>query len=418
MKKMIAALLALSVASGAVWMTACNGQGENTREESKQTASESTRKPSKASEPSEEKPPEVSVDSSKPKITDSQLADINKKIAAHQGVPEFTCKSEAISAAEISTDQSIRFIPENSSNSYIASLTHNFKNAASLAGFKTLPIAETDGSADSFTEALAAAVTDKNDLAVLAGDIDKDPIAGSIEITQANGIEVFSSGSMGIALPDHYVDYTVPINYELIGQLMADWGIVKTSGSINALAVNTTDSPLSGTIFSGFKKEFENYVSSSSGYCTTLNVTTIEIGNGLANKIKKAVDDDSNIKYIFVFDDAAIADALTAADQLSGKVKVVATGGTKEAFDAAESGKLEMLAAQSYEWTAYATVDYILRVLGKKELPEEQDVPVRIVTKDSIAKAKKDYNGPSYDEFHEICFGGAFIDGYKGLWRI
>ena len=76
-----------------------------------------------------------------------------------------------------------------------------------------------------------------------------------------------------------------------------------------------------------------------------------------------------------------------------------------------------MLVAQSYEWAAYATVDYILRVLGNKTLPEEQDVPVRILTKDSIAKAKKAYSG-SYDEFHEICFGSAFVSGYSGLWRL
>ncbi len=416
MKRLIAAIVALSVMSCACVMTACSGQNEQNNETSRKPLESQT--VSKVSQASKEKPPEVSLDDSKPKITDSQLADINKKIAAHQNVPEFTCKSETINAREISADKLIRFIPENSSNSYIESLTRNFKNASGSAGFKNVAISETDGSSSSLNDGLSAAVTEKNDLAILAGDINKDLISGSIETTQANGIEVFSVGSKGVSKPDHYVDYTVPVNYELIGELMADWGIVKTNGKINALAVNVTDSTLSGTVFEGFKREFETYVSSSSGYCTTLNVTAIEVGNGLASKIKRAVNDDSNINYVFVFDDSAIADAETAADQLSGKVKVVSTGGGKEAFDAAESGRIEMLVAQSYEWTAYATVDYVLRVLGGKELPKEQDVPVRIVDKDSIAKAKKDYSGPSYDNFDEICFGSAFVTGYTNLWRL
>lgn len=416
MKKLLSVLLAVSVASCALAMTACNNN--NNQEDSKSKTSNSASQPSKAAEVSEEKPPEVSVDESKPKITSSQLADINKKISAYQSVPEFTCKSEAINAREISDGVTIRYIPENSSNSYISALSHNFKNAAGSAGFKKTEISETDGSASSLSDGLNAAIESKNDLAVLAGDINKDLITGSIELAQANGIEVYSSGSKGIDQNDHYVDYTVPINYQRIGELMADWGIVKSNGKINALAVNTTDSTLSGTIFGGFKSEFENYISSSSGYCTTLNVTAIEIGNGLANKIKKALDDDTNITYIFVFDDAAIADAVTAADQIGTRVKVVATGGTNEAFNAAETGKIEMLVAQSYEWNAYATVDYILRVLGKKELPKEQDVPVRVITKETIEKAKKEYSGPSYDDFHEICFGAKFLEGYSGLWRL
>lgn len=414
MKKLISVLLAVTAVAGAVSMTACSSEN---KEESRQTSS-AARQVSKKPEVSEEKPPEVSVDESKPKITSSQLSDINKKISTYQVVPEFTCKSESINAREISDGVTIRFIPENSTNSYIAPLTKNFKNAAGAAGFKKTDISETDGSASTLSDALNAAVEAKNDLAVLVGDINKDNITGSIELAQANGIEVYSSGSKGIDQNDHYVDYTVPVNYQRIGELMADWGIVKTNGKINALAVNTTDSVLSNTIFGGFKAEFESYISSSSGYCTTLNVETIEIGNGLANKIKKALDNDTNITYIFVFDDAAISDAITAAEQIGKRVKVVSTGGTNEAFSAAETGRVEMLVAQSYEWNAYATVDYILRVLGKKELPKEQDVPVRILTKEIIEKAKKEYSGPSYDDFHEICFGAAFINGYTNLWRL
>lgn len=415
MKKILSALLVLTVAASAFAMSACNQN--NSENNTSKTSSESSSKES-STKASEEKPPEVSVDSSKPKITESQLAEINKKIADNQGVPEFTCKSETINAEELAKDKTLTFVTKNDSNSYCSLLKSTFKNAAKSAGFKSISFPETDGSASKLSDGILSAVTENTDLVMLAGNINKDIISASIENAQANGIEVFSAGSKGVNENDHYVDYTVPVNYQLIGELMADWGIVKSNGKINALAVNCTDSTLSNTIFNGFKKEFENYVSSSSGYCTTLNVTSIEIGNGLANKIKKAVNDDSNINYVFVFDDDAIADAVSVASQLNGKVKVVATGGTTEAFDAAKKGTVEMMVAQSYEWNAYAMVDYALRALGGKKLPEIQDVPVRVVTKESIAKAIEDYKGPSYDDFYEICFGSAFVSGYSTLWNL
>lgn len=415
MKRILSALLALTVAFSALAMSGCSQNNNDNSAVGASSPKNNEKEENK--QQSEEKPPEVSVDSSKPKITESQLAEINKKIVDNQGIPEFTCKSEAISAKDISKDKSITFVSKNDSNSYYSLLRRNFKNAAESAGFKAVSFPETDGSSSTISDGILSAVTENTDLVFLAGNINKDTISSSIESAQSNGIEVYSAGSKGLDENDHYVDYTVPINYQLIGELMADWGIVKSNGKINALVVNCTDSTLSGTIFKGFKNEFENYVSSSSGYCTTLNVPSIEIGNGLANKIKKAVSDDSNINYVYVFDDEAIPDAVSAVSQLNGKVKVVATGGTTDAFEAAESGNIEMLVAQSYEWTAYAMVDYALRVIGGKELPKVQDVPVRVITKESIAKAKKDYKS-NYDDFSEICFGGEFVTGYSGLWNL
>ena len=330
--------------------------------------------------------------------------------------PQRKRKNRNLQRKEASDSKKIALISKNSTNSFFSLFEHNFENAAKTAGFKEVVFADTDGSTSTINDGLAAAVTQKAELAILEGDIDKDAVSSYIENTQANGIEVFSAGSKTTGEKDHYVDYTIPIDYNIIGELMADWGIVKTNGSLNALAVYCTDSELSETLFKGFKGEFEKYVSSSNGYCTTINTSSLEIGNGLSNKIKKAIDDDSNINYIFIFDDSAISDAITAASASAG-IKIVTTGGTKEAFDAAQSGSVEMLVAQSYEWSSYAVVDYVLRILSGTDLPKEQYVPVRVVTKESIEKDINEYDG-SYDGFYEICFGAAFIDGYTEMWGL
>ena len=418
MKKIISLMLVLSVAFSALALSGCDDERRN---EKGQDTSSSTSTSSKIKQKvkEEEKPMEVSVDEKNPRITQEQLSQLNKKVLAAQETPKFTCTSESINAASISKGKSITFIPKSNDDSYCKRLTSTFKLAAGSAGFDpaNIKIATTDGSASSLSEALAKSVEDKTDIAILAGNINKDSIENAIEITQANGEEIFSAGSKGLGQKDYYVDYTVPINYQQAGELMADWGIVKTNGKINALAINITDSEMSATVFSGFKAEFEKHVATENGYCTTLNAKSSDIGNSLTDSIKKALSSDSNINYVFISDEAAIPDTVLAASQINNKVKIISAGSSIEAFESVESGNIEMLVASSYEWTAYAIVDYALRVFGGLELPAEQDVPLKIVTKEIIQKDIKSYDGPSYDGYHEICFGSDFVPGYSGLWN-
>lgn len=420
MKKLISVMLALTVAVSAVALSAC-GSKEKSKTQSSGTSSESSKSLSGSSEVQRPKEAsieevEVSIDSSKPKITETQLADLNTKISVNQGIPKFTCTSEKLNAREISKDIRVALISKNSSNSYHYHLNDNLERGAERIGFKDIIVAETDGTSSTMNDAINQAVKDKVDLIILSGDINKDLVAGAIEYAQSNGIEVFSAGSRGLEQPDHYVDFTVPINYSFAGELMADWGIVKTGGKIHALVVNCSDSELSPAVFKGFKTEFEQYVSSSDGSCTTINATSIEVGNGLANRIKNVLKNNPKINYVFVFDDSAINDAVSATVQVGVDIKIVATGGSTEDMDYTQSGSIDMLVAQSYEWTAYGMIDYVLRVLGGLSLPAAQDVPFRILTKDTMKKAMDEYSG-GYDGFHEIAFGNAFITGYNTLWN-
>ncbi len=413
MKRIMAVLLTAAIAASAFAMAGCDktdGTGE-----SKSESSSDSKPP--AEESSEISVAEVSVDASKPKITHAQIQELSQKINDYRSVPEFISTAGPVDADSVTDGKKIAFIPDNTGLVFTQLVTDIFKDAADTAGFDKVITSEADGTAAAAGSALSDAVEQQVSLAMLFGDINKDSVSSYIEVTQANGIEVLSAGCAGVEQADRFVDYTVPINYELAGELMADWTIIKNSGRVNALAINRGDSVLSGTIFNGFKKEFETCLNAESGYCTTINASSIEIGNGLANKIKQALQNDTNINYIIVMDDSMISDAVSAADQAGSKAKIISTGGSPEAFDAAQNGNLEMLVAQSYEWIAYAAADYAVRVLAGGELPKEQDVPLRIITADSIAKDISSYSGPDYDHYYEICFGAAYVWGYYNLWN-
>ncbi|MGN1457722.1 MAG: sugar ABC transporter substrate-binding protein [Acutalibacteraceae bacterium] len=401
MKKFIATALIAATAISAVSMTACNKNDDNANQQSSTVES------------SVNSVEEISVEPSKPEITSAQLASLSTRLASYKSVPKFTCKSETIDAKSISDNAKIALITDNINNSYTSLVSKQFSTAAKSAGFKKVTIADTDTTPALYNDALAAAVNDKDKVAVMFGNINKDSISSQIELTQANGIKVISGGNAGLDESEHFVDNTVPIDFQSAGQLLADWAIVQQKGKVNALALNCSDSGSSNAVYKGFTKEFETYV--SSGYCTALNVSSADIGNGLSSKIKDAVTTDTNLNYIIVFDDSLLNDTISAVEQSGKSIKVIATGGSPETFKAAENGQVEMLVAQSYEWTAYAIVDYTLRVMAKAELPKKQDVPLRIVTSESIKKDLEDND--DYD-FHEICFGAAFVEGYSNLWDL
>ncbi|MBR2176248.1 MAG: substrate-binding domain-containing protein [Clostridia bacterium] len=411
MKRFTALALVFSVlAAGA--LCACDNEENQTSVEGSKTESTA----SEVSQESENPVSDISAVTSKPEITTSQLEQINSFLNQYKDIPDFSAQSETIDAEEISKDKTITLISDNSNNSFTSLVASQFKTAANSAGFAKVSAGESDGTAAYYNQVLSDAVG-SSDIIIMYGDINKDTVAASIEQTQANGIKVLSAGNVGKGEKDHYVDYSVPINYQLAGKLLADWAVSKNKAKVNALAINNSDSTLSSSIYTGFADEFQKYV--TSGYCTVLSGSKIEVGNGLATKIRQAIDNDPNLNYVIVLDDSMISDAVSGVEQ-SGKsnIKIISTGGSVEAFNAAESGKIEMLVAQSYEWTAYAMVDYALRVMNHSSLPEEQDVPVRIVTEESIKNDMKNNTYSDIDGFYEICFGDRFVSGYSTLWDL
>ena len=414
-KKITALTLAAAVAASAFVMSACNKDTKEEEKEAQSSAETSVEKSEVSVEESSEQPEDISAITAKPEITKEQLSSIDNFIAQYKTIPEFTLNAETIDAKAIAKDKKISFIPDNSNNIFTSLVTDQFINAGKTVGFKEVIADESDGTPAYYNSALEKAIKE-SELIVMYGDINKDPLATNIELTQANGKRVLSAGYVGEGMKDHYVDYTIPIDYNLAGKLLADWAITSNKGKVNALALNNSDSMISTSIYKGFTDEFVSYV--SEGYCTVLSGASIEIGNGLSTKIKQALEKDRNLNYIVVLDENMISDAVNAVEQSGKKISIIATGGSTAAFDACEQEKIDVLVAQSYEWTAYAMMDYVLRILGNKTLPEIQSVPVRVVDKDIIQNETKNSEYTEIDGFDEICFGSNFITDYRKMWGL
>lgn len=413
MKKFISAFLIATVILSALSLSACD---DHHQQESDISAPESITE-SSVDESSQESQEESQVSEvSKTAISSEQIAQMSSELSNHYNIPQFESDNPLIDATAVTKGKTITLVTDNLNLSYTKLVVDQFKIAAESAGFPKIIVSKTDGTDTSINEALNNAVNDKSDIIVMFGNINKDTVSSNIEYAQANGIEVISAGCVGVNQNDHFADYTMPVDYQLIGKSLAQWIIVKTNGNANVLAVNCTDSILSNTIAGGFKNEFDEYIAGATGYCTGINASSIEIGNGLSDKIKQAIQTDTNLNYIVVFDENMIGDTVTAVSQSGKKIPIISTGGSDNAFDAAKNADIEMLIAQSFEWTAYGMVDYAMRILAKTDLPKEQYVPFRILTAERIIDEINNFGGLS-GNFNLICFGSYFEYGYDYLWH-
>ena len=416
MKKFVSAVVMTAVILSLLSMSACDDQKTP---ESTVSVTESTIQSSVVvSVPQESS--QISWEESKTAenaITSEQMDEMTSSVSNCQYMPQFASQGSTFSAKSVANGKTITLIADDMNLSYTQLVAEQFKVAAEAAGFEKAITAKTDGSESSINTALNNAVNDKSDIIIMFGDINKDKFSTNIEYAQANGIEVISAGSINSGKNDHFTDHTMPVDYVSIGKYLADWTIIKTEGKANVLAVNCTDSALSNTIASGFKDEFEKYISGVTGYCTGVNALIGENGDKLTAKIKEVLLKDKKLNYIVVFDDRMIDSALSAVELAGVKIPVISTGGSDEAFDFARYGKIEMLIAQSYEWTAYGMVDYAMRILGNVTIPDEQYVPFRILTQEVISNAIDNFGGLG-GNFNRICFGSHFEYGYNSLWQV
>ncbi len=416
MKKLTAALLTVAMTASMAVMSACGDQNGN-EEEPSEAESSVADTDTQVSQESSETIEDISAITANPELTKDQLNSLNDFVSQYKKIPKISLQGENIEALGIAKDKKVSFVADNSNFTFTNLVLDQFKTASKIVGLKEVVADESNGTAAFYNSAIEKATKNKDtDLVLLYGDINKDPLATTIETAQANGINIVSGGYVGRDMKDHYVDYTIPIDYNLAGKLLADWAITSNKGKVNALALNNSDSMISTSIYKGFTDEFVSYV--SEGYCTVLSGASIEIGNGLSTKIKQALEKDRNLNYIVVLDENMISDAVNAVEQSGKKISIIATGGSTAAFNACEQEKIDVLVAQSYEWTAYAMMDYVLRILGNKTLPEIQSVPVRVVDKDIIQNETKNSEYTEIDGFDEICFGSNFITDYRKMWGL
>ncbi len=354
-----------------------------------------------------------------------ELSKISAELGKFKKQPSYTA-TKAVDAPKIAKDKGIALILDSNNDDYSSYIALEIKDAAAKIGFTDAITYETDGTANSCVAALDNAVSDQCSAAVLIGNINKDEISSSIESAQSHGLKVISVNNANVGEKEHYVDYTFTINYNKEAKALADYAITEQNAEVNALLVIPSDISYSGAMKKAVTDELSSF---SSGYCTELNAETSTWNNGLTNTIKEALEKDGNINCVIVLHEGMLKDAVNALEmtQTISKVKLIARGGGTSAFMQVQNGNASIVAAESYEWTAYLLLDCILKILGGQDNPDTAEIPFMMISYANAAALESSADSSGEDEsnnedddtpFISKAFKKDFKNSFLKSWNV
>lgn len=413
MKRFLAALLAAMLLSSVAVLSGCKNDGNDKSSTESITESKSTNDNA---------------------ANQAKISSMSKEIEALKEQPTFSA-TKSIDAKKISKNKRIAIIADSSNNTYSSYIAIEVKKAAESAGFDESIIYDTDGTSNSHSSALENAVSDQCSAALLIGNINKDEISLPIETAQANGMKIISLDNAALDTKEHFVDSAITTDYVKEARILADYAIVQKDGKVNALLVIPSNLPYAEAMKTAVTDELKNY---SSGYCTELSAETSTWESTLADSAKKILEKDTNINCVIVLHEGMMKSVVNALEmsQSISRVALVSRGGGTEAFSQVQNGNAAIVAAESYEWTAYSALNYILEILSGNDSPEPANIPFMIISYDNVknmeakdeaySKAEeneestpeRDYGDDPDAPFIERVFKKDFKKQYRNLWGI
>lgn len=334
-------------------------------------------------------------------------------VAAARAVPKWTAPGPAIDPTKL-RGKKVFVIPI-SESTYETQLEDAEKKAAALVGV-TLTFYPNQGAVADWIKGMNTAIAQKPDLIFLESAPDPRQLGPQIQAAHAAHIPVIASheNDTSDSNPPSCIgcanlDAVVKAPFSQGGKLGADWAISDSGGKAHVLIVALNGLNAADAMLKGAKDE---YAAQCPGCkVKVVNLALTDISNGAITAVSTALTQDPNIKYINPQFDLLIPGTL-ASMQVSNRasgIKVFSYNGTTPGLKevATKSSPVAMDVAEPVEWTAYANMDQVFRLLaGMPAVPESN--PLRIFDRTNIADA----GGPPY----QSGFGTEYATGWAALW--
>jgi ribose transport system substrate-binding protein len=271
----------------------------------------------------------------------------------------------------------------------------------------------TDGSPDSWVSAMNQAIGHKANLIIIEG-IDTKLIGPQLRAAQSAHIPVIwdwaIEGPVSKVAPD--VTVTNPLPFTISAKLMGELAVLQTGSKANVELYGLTTQRQDPVYKNGIKSA----LTASCHACSITGYTNAPIQNWsthLTEQTRNLIASHPKVNVILPFYDGMVefvAPGVTEAGA-GGKVRIITHDGTPAVLDLIRTGNVVTAdVGYSLSWQGWAVSDQALRILtGTKPLTNE-DIPVRIWTKQNILQA----TGPN----DENGYGNSYVAMYERLWGV
>lgn len=347
-----------------------------------------------------------------PGTSSQNLKYVDARIHQYEQIPQFKAPGVAFDARKAMRGKSIMELPFTTTIPFHQGVVKGMKQSASQIGFN-LDVWNSTGQLSQWQQAMNTAIARHTSLIDLF-TITPSDINQNIQQALKAGTKVVSSHSFGIGQKYSPSDLSAvaAFDYDLAGQLEADWAIAKTRGHVNALVVGANNSPATFSMLAGIKREFANHCGSSC-HMTYMNVITDNWATQIQPNVQSAVVKDPNLNYVIPLYDgmAQFVSTALANTSTANRIKIVTYNGAISVLDMVRDGKVEADISEPPNWVGDAVLDYDMRVLAGLPKPRSLNSPMRIFSAANVAQA-------GVPAQNSKGYGDSYVQGYNKLWKL
>ncbi|WP_131195804.1 sugar ABC transporter substrate-binding protein [Lichenihabitans psoromatis] len=346
------------------------------------------------------------------RAADVDLAPFKESLARFQSKPSFKAAGPAFDARKCMAGKSIVSIPVSSENTFTAAIEKEMKAIADRVGFK-FTTWENQGTSQQWAQGVNAAIVQKASLIDLLAGTDPRTLVPQILAAKQAGIPVVASHDNGIeqrAEMMKYVDGDAVVDYRTVGNILADWAIVKREGKLNALVLIATGPLATGLIQSGVEQELKKCATCTS---KTVNVPPVDWATRLTPTVQSALTADPTINYIITIYDGMTQFVVPGVILANAQDRVLIDGfnGTPGALSLIQQGRVDMTIGESLAWVARAVLDANMRRVCGLTPVNDPLIPFYLF---DASNAKEAGTPPEVSK----GYGDAYVAGYNKLWMM
>jgi ribose transport system substrate-binding protein len=347
--------------------------------------------------------------------SDEGLKRAQSMVEMHMVAPQFTPPGPPFDARACAAGKRILTIPVSSANPF----TKNIALAMVAAGKEVgVEVTEWENQAqpNQWVQGINFAINEKFDMIDLLGGVDPRVISPQLKAARDAQIAVKTSHFYDLTQKEMWesveIDGVVPLSFYKVGQILANWANVQTSGKANILIIGSDEIVPTAPFVQGIRDELKRNCPDCKEVAY-INAPVPEWATKIQSSVQSALLANPNINYIIPIYDS-MSGFVVPAVRISGKkdqVKIATFNGTPFVIDLIQQGEVEMDVGESLGWIGRAILDSHMRTLCGLAEPAELNVPFYLFTE---ANAKDAGTPADFDR----GYGDVHVGGFQSLWGL
>ena len=340
------------------------------------------------------------------------LAHARQAIDAHRSKPMFVAPGAAFDARKCAAGKKVLSIPNTSGNPFLKGIIDRETAAGREIGL-TVQEWQNQGQPSQWIQGMDYAAQNGFRIVDLISGIDPKTLEPQIRAAAKAGVKTMTSHFYDPSQPQNpLVAASLPVGFNAIGKLLADWAIVRTDGKANVVVVESDEVPPTGPLLKGLTDEFRQYCPDCR-IVQQINTGVTEWGTKIRPSVQSALLANPTVNFVIPIYDS-MAQFVVPAIQITGrqgKVKIATFNGTPFVLDYVRDGKVDMDIGESLDWIARATIDGYLRADCGLPVPKDIGVPFYIFDATNV----KDAGVPA--QFDQ-GYGSEYVRGFRTAWML